>query len=113
MPDIDVTTLRKLIDEAITQWVAGTSPVDASPDTAVLDEVPTRTLPEGKRMVRTKTSGDRVYFLDEVKKTRQWATNPGVVDSLGFTLEDVVEVDDDELLKYQMGSALYKRVDEA
>lgn len=70
-------------------------------------------LPEGRRVVRTKTSGDRVYFLDDDKKTRQWATNPEVVDSLGFTLADVVEVEEDELLKYQMGPAIYKRVDEA
>lgn len=67
---------------------------------------------EGTRVVRTSTSGDRVYFLDEVKKTRQWVTNPDVLDSLGFTLNDVSEVTEDDLLKYQMGPALYRRVDE-
>jgi hypothetical protein len=67
-----------------------------------------RVLPEGKRVVRTKSSGDRVYFLDEVKKTRQWVTNPDVLKSLGFEIGDVVEVDDQELLKYQMAAALYR-----
>jgi hypothetical protein len=70
-----------------------------------------RKLPEGKKAVRTKSTGDRVYVLDEEKKTRQWVTNPDVLRSLGFELGDVAEVDDTELLKYQMGQALY-RVDE-
>lgn len=75
-------------------------------------EVPARVLPEGKKVVRTKSSGDRVYLLDEVKKTRQWITNPDVLDSLGFELNDVNEVDENEMLKFQMGPALYRRVDE-
>lgn len=73
---------------------------------------PVRVLPEGKKVVRTKSSGDRVYLLDEVKKTRQWVTNPDVLDSLGFELGDVGEVDENEMLKFQMGPALYRRVDE-
>lgn len=76
-------------------------------------ENPVRELPKDKRVVRTKASGDRVYLLDDVKKTRQWVTNPEVLDSLGFTLIDVGEVEEDEMLKYQMGPALYRRVDEA
>lgn len=67
-----------------------------------------RVLPEGKKVVRTKTSGDRVYLLDETKNTRQWVTNPQVLKSLGFESGDVVEVDDNELLKFQMGPALYR-----
>lgn len=75
-------------------------------------EAPTsRAIPTDGRVVRTTTSGDRVYYLSETKKTRQWVTNPDVLDSLGFIMEDVTEVDDDEMLKYQMGPALYKRVD--
>jgi hypothetical protein len=106
MSDIDVTTLRKLIDDAITQWVAGVSPTEA-PDTAVEDK-PERVLPEGKRVVRTKSSGDRVYQLDEEKKIRQWVTNGDVLTNLGWEQSDVEEVDDNELLKYQMSSAIYK-----
>ena len=67
-----------------------------------------RVLPEGKRVVRTKSSGDRVYLLDDVKNTRQWVTNPEVLKGLGFEIEDVTEVDDQELLKYNMGPALYR-----
>lgn len=114
MSQVDVTSLRKLIDDAITQWVAGESPVDApvaSPDneiTEVVDETPARVLPEGKRVVRTKSSGDRVYCIDETKKTRQWVTNPEVLKGLGFEIEDVKEIEDSELLRYNMGPALYK-----
>lgn len=67
-----------------------------------------RELPKDKRVVRTKTSGDRVYLLDEEKKTRQWITNPEVLKSLGFEITDVTEVEDSELLRFQMGPALYK-----
>lgn len=67
-----------------------------------------RELPKDKRVVRTKSSGDRVYFIDEDKKTRQWITNPKVLEGLGFTLTDVKEIEDSELLQYQMAAALYK-----
>jgi hypothetical protein len=106
MADIDVNALRKLIDEAITQWAAGTSP-DESPNTAVADK-PERELPKDKRVVRTKASGDRVYFIDEEKKIRQWVTNPEILKSLGFELSDVNEVDDAELLRYQQVGPLYR-----
>lgn len=76
--------------------------------TALEAPVEKRELPKDKRVVRTKSSGDRVYFIDEIKKTRQWVTNPEVLESLGFEISDVTEVEDSELLRYQMGSALYK-----
>lgn len=66
--------------------------------------------PEGKRVVRTKSSGDRVYLLDDVKKTRQWVYSPEVLDSVGFDMGDVTEIEDNELLKYTMGPALLKPV---
>lgn len=69
---------------------------------------PAKILPEGKRVVRTKASGDRVYFLDDVKKTRQWIANPDVLTQLGFEMSDVVEIDDTEMIKFQMGPALYR-----
>lgn len=67
-----------------------------------------RVLPEGKRVVRTKSSGDRVYLIDEVKKTRQWVTSPEILEGLGFESGDVTETDDTDLLGYQMGPALYR-----
>lgn len=74
-------------------------------------DTPARKLPEGKRAVRTKAQGDRVYLIDETKKTRQWVTTPEVLKSYGFEMNDVVEVEDAELIKYQMSSALYRAAD--
>lgn len=65
-------------------------------------------LSKDKRVVRTKSSGDRVYLIDEVKKTRQWVTNPDILKKLGFEITDVTEVADNELLAFQMGPALYR-----
>ena len=76
-----------------------------------IEETPPRELPKDKRVVRTKASGDRVYLLDEVKETRSWVTNPQVLDGLGFTMEDVTEVADAEMLKYAMSAALYRLPD--
>lgn len=111
MSDIDVTTLRKLVDDAITQWAAGVSPDVASPAneiTEVKDEAPARVLPEGKRVVRTKSSGDRVYLLDDEKKTRQWVTTSENLTALGFIMEDVQTIEDSELLDFKMASAIYR-----
>jgi hypothetical protein len=71
-------------------------------------EKPEKVLPESKKVVRTKSSGDRVYYIDEEKKTRQWVTNPDVLTKLGFDMDDVTEVDDSELLSYSMAAALYR-----
>lgn len=106
---MDTSELKKKINNIIDDWADGQKP---SSDPNKEEAKPERKLPEGKRVVRTKSTGDRVYFIDEVKKTRQWVTNPDILKSLGFEMGDVVEVDDNELLKYQMGSALY-RVDAA
>lgn len=69
---------------------------------------PKKDLPKDKRAVRTKMQGDKVFLLDEVKKTRQWVTNPDVLTGMGFDMSDVQEVDDSVLMGYQMGAALYK-----
>jgi len=107
---------HKLIDELFdtTAGVASEGPIEYVDDeTEVVEEPVVKDLPEGKRAVRTKSSGDRVYCLDEVKKTRQWVTNPEILAGLGFDASDVVEVDDAELLRYQMGPALYKLAENA
>lgn len=67
-----------------------------------------RQLPQGKRVVRTKSSGDRVFLLDDTKspKTRQWISKPEVMDAQGFIMEDVVSVEDSELLGYTQGPPL-------
>lgn len=114
---MDTEDLKYRINNVIDIWFKEQNQ-DKQPGISVQTEndeesVGVRELPEGKRVVRTKTSGDRVYLLDEVKKTRQWVTNPDVLDSLGFSLTDVGEVDEDKMLTYQMGPALYRRVDAA
>lgn len=99
---MDVEELKKKINNVIDDWADGYKPNESK------EAEPARELPKDKRVVRTKASGDRVYFIDEVKKTRQWVTNPEILKSLGFEMSDVTEVNDAELLKYQMGSALYR-----
>jgi len=69
--------------------------------------------PKDSRVVRTKSSGDRVYLLslkEDGKKTRQWVYNPEVLESLGFNMGDVVEIEDSELLTYSMGAPILKPV---
>ena len=94
---------HKLIDELF-----DAVPVEGE---KVADETPARILPEGKRVVRTKSSGDSVYYIDEEKMTRQWVTNGDILTALGFLMEDVEEVDDAALLKYSMAAAIYKAPD--
>lgn len=104
---MDIQELHKLIDD----WAAKQPKVTISTASEASVEVSPEDKPEkadGQRVVRTKTSGDRVYLLDEEKKTRQWVTNPDVLRSYGFEAADVSEVDDTELLKYNMAPALYK-----
>lgn len=109
MSDVDVTQLRKMIDETITQWVAGGS-ADVSPEpTAAIEDKGART--DGKRAVRTKSTGDRVYLIDDSAKTKAWITSPAIRDALGFADADVEELEDSELVSYQMAPSIY-RVDE-
>lgn len=98
---MDIQGLHKLIDEwAVAQRVA--------PNAEEVPEPPPRELPKDLRVVRTSTSQDRVYLLDEIKKTRQWVTRPEILDGLGFIMEDVIKIDDAELAKYEQGVAIYK-----
>ena len=69
---------------------------------------PKRELPEDKRVVRTKSTGDRVYLVDEKEKTKAWITSPEILEKLGFTMADVQDVEDKELLGYQMTASVYK-----
>jgi hypothetical protein len=67
-----------------------------------------RVLPEGKRVIRTKSTGDRVYLLDDVEKTKAWVTSPEILAKLGFEASDVEEVEDTSLLGYHMTASIYK-----
>lgn len=66
--------------------------------------------PAWQRVARTRSSGDRVYLLDDQKKTRQWVYDPNVLESLGFSMADVGDIEDNDLLKYNMGPAILKPV---
>jgi hypothetical protein len=106
---LDIVSLH----EAIDKWAAEQRAKEQDSSEAVPD-IPARELPKDKRLVRTKTSGDVVSLIDEVKKTRQkilGTQGPEIVESLGFTMADVGEATDEELFSYQMGPALYKPVD--
>lgn len=109
MGNVDVTQLRKMIEETITQWAAGGS-ADVSPEpTAAIEDKPART--DGKRAVRTKGTGDRVYLIDDNAKTKAWITSPEILAGLGFEMADVVDLDDSELISYVMSPSIY-RIDE-
>lgn len=99
---------HQLIDTLFDTWANTAKNTVSGPITQDAPAIEGRKLPEGKRVVRTKQSGDRVYLLDEEKKTRAWITNPEVLKGLGFEIGDVVEVDDSEMLKYQMSAAVYR-----
>lgn len=106
MSDIDVANLRKMLDDTVTQWAAGVSPTD-SPDTAIVDtpEKPVRT--DGKRAVRTKNTGDRVYLIDDNTKSKAWVTTAEILSKLGFEMNDVQDLDDSELVQYTMMPSIY------
>ena len=108
MSTLDVDGLRKAIDDVITRWAAGAPDEIASPTNEITEVKDPRVLPEGKRAVRTKNTGDRVYLLDDDKKTRRWVTTPEILTALGFEGADVIEVTDEEMMKYQMGPAIFK-----
>lgn len=106
---MDVTNLRKLVDEAITQWAAGTSP-DQSPTAEVIDDTKlART--DGKWVARTPSTGDRVMLIDDNAKTKAWATSEEILNKLGFSQADVKSLKDEDLIGYQTGPSIY-RVDE-
>ena len=108
---LNIVKLHQLID----QWAADERAKEQTPETPVeATVVPEAPKPEGKRVVRTKTSGDTVYFIDEVKKTRQrivgsnMTPGPDIVESLGFQMGDVGEMDDTEMAQFQQGAPIYK-----
>jgi hypothetical protein len=116
---MDTEDLKRQLNDVVDRWAAsqarptpvvgtldgGVSTVSFSPPAEVAPE-PTRELPKDKRAVRTNSSGDRVFLLDEVKKTRSWVSKPEVLDASGFTMADVVTIEDEELLKYGQSAPL-------
>lgn len=101
MNEQKLAELHNLIDE----WAAKEFPVTI--EFAAPTE-PARELPKDKRVIRTKSTGDRVYLIDEVAKTKAWVTTEDILTKLGFTQADVQEVDDSALVGYAMIASIYK-----
>lgn len=100
---MDREQAHTLIDQLF-DGIVQEAPVNTSDEA----EVVKTERPDGKRAVRTKSSGDKVYVLDPEKMTRHWVTNADVLKSLGFELTDVGEIGESEAMKYQIGPAIYK-----
>lgn len=110
----DIVSLHKMIDTWAAEQRAKEEGVKGEEHSITTESVavkPERVLPEGQRVARTKTQGDKVYLLDDNNKTRSWVTSPEILAGLGFEMGDVVEVDDVEFLRYQMAPAIYKLPD--
>src|SRR4051812_21676120 len=92
---MDIQALHQLIDD----WAAKQPSATVTFGTPVPDseippqEEPKRELPKDKRVIRTKSTGDRVYLIDETAKTKAWVTSAEILEKLGFTMADVEEVE--------------------
>ena len=120
---MDTEDLKRQLNDVVDRWAASqarptpknvtllggegdtASTITLNPPAETVPE-PVRELPKDKRVVRTNSSGDRVFLLDEVKKTRSWVSKPEVLDASGFTMADVVTIEDEELLKYGQSAPL-------
>ena len=105
---MDVVKLHQLIDEWAAEERAKEQVPEITTEAVEVVEEPKRELPEGKRLVYTKESGDRRFLIDEVKKTRQWVTKPELLEGLGLQLDDAVLIEKPEFERYQQGSPIYR-----
>ena len=60
------------------------------------------------KVVRTRGSGDRVYYI--LKGKRQWVENPDILRKLGFDFPDVKEIEDVKLTEYDEGTPIDDRL---
>ena len=102
---MDVEEARRQINSVLDQWYEK----QKNPTTQVEEVKPERT--DGKRAVRSKSTGDRVMLLDDNEKTKAWITSPEILAKLGFDMADVEDVEDSEMLQDAMSPSIY-RVDE-
>jgi len=59
-------------------------------------------------VVRTRGSGDRVYYVLENKK--QWVQNPDILRKLGFDFPDIKMIEDTKLVEYESGTPIDERL---
>lgn len=96
-----------LAEQAVEQPLSGTKPYADTPETNPVESVP---VPSGPKMVgdthvvRSKSSGDKVYVLNDKEMTKRWVTSPEVLKGLGFDFSDVTEMSDLDFLKYKQQS---------
>lgn len=102
MTEDQLARLHQLIDE----W-AGVSGITFTPAETAPEE-PKKELPKDKRVIRTKSTGDRVYLIDDTAKTKAWVTSAEILEKLGFTMADVEEVEDSALVGYAMTASVYR-----
>jgi len=101
---MDTEDLKLQINNLIDNWAKGQS--SATVTFSQPEEKPART--DGKRAVRTKSTGDRVYLIDDNAKTKAWITSPEIMTKLGFEMSDVEDLEDSELVSYQMAPSIYR-----
>lgn len=65
------------------------------------------------RVVRSKSTGDKVYLLNDKEMTKRWVLSPEVLSGMGFTFSDVTEIPDEELAKYGQATAAPVKVADA
>jgi len=104
---MDLEDLKYQINNVIDGWIAKntSTPVDGT-ETTVIDVKEPRT--DGKRVIRSKGSGDRVLLIDPTTKTKAWVTSPEILTKLGFEMSDVEDIDDKELLEYTTAPSIYR-----
>lgn len=106
----NVEDLKSRINKVIEEWESeqNTNIVEVFDDEVEMTDSEENLTPAKYRAVRSSSTGDRVYYIDEEARTRAWVTNPEVLKSLGFELEDVTEIEETELAQYKMAPAKYK-----
>jgi len=100
---MDLEDLKYQINNVIDSWISKNA---EGTETTVIDVKPVRT--DGKRVIRSKGSGDRVLLLDPTAKTKAWVTSPEILTKLGFEMSDVEDIDDKELLDYTTAPSIYR-----
>ena len=98
------------IKDFIDSFVEGETPLlkPTAENEPIKTETVTKDKSKDKRVARTKTSGDKVYLLDEKTKEKRWISSDKVLKGLGFNFSDVEEISDSELSGYKLTQALYE-----
>lgn len=103
---MDTEDLKRRLNDTIDQWAKGQDQHRVTGEGEVEFVKPPRT--DGKRAVRTKGTGDRVFLIDDNEKTKAWITSPEILASLGFEMSDVVDLEDSELIDYKLSPSVYR-----